>query len=163
MKLSFQSDEITLQLKTASVSCLTSSTPTNSFQHLSYDATWNSSLRALHFMSALRIWVADTLGGGPAVGGNSGSSLLGHTMWQIPLSTPQTSPARWHTLPHVWHQCKLICPLDLRRHASFLQGILDLELCTPLLYSSVQTFIPPPRFWFPFVFFGGTTNFGGSI
>ena len=47
IKLSSQSNGITPQLKTASISCLASSTPsslTAQFQHFSFDARWSSSL-----------------------------------------------------------------------------------------------------------------------
>ena len=55
------------------------------------------------------------------------------------------------------------CPFGLRRHASFLQGIADLEPCTLLLYSFAHFFIPPPGFRFLLVVLGETTNFDGSI
>ena len=55
------------------------------------------------------------------------------------------------------------CPLDLRRHTSFLKGTIGFEPCTLLSYSFVHMFIPPPGFRLPLVILGETTGIGGSI
>ena len=48
-------------------------------QQLTASPIWYQKMQYFILLSVLRIWVTDTLGGGPAVGGTSGSSLLGHS------------------------------------------------------------------------------------
>ena len=78
--LSYQSAGITSQLKTTSVNCLVRSTPSSPAAFSISAMMPDRPAALLHFilLSALQIRLIDILGGGPAVGGTSGSSLLGH-------------------------------------------------------------------------------------
>ena len=93
--------------------------------------------------------------------GDTGHHYLG-ILWQIPLSLPQTLPARRHALPCTWCQCREFLALGFRHHASLLHCTLGFEPCTLFSYSFIHLFIPPPGFRFPLVVLGETSDLSGN-
>ena len=91
MKLFSQSDGMTPQLKTASVSCLVSSTPSSQVAFTISDTMPDEPAAQLHFISLSVLWnmVVDTLGRGQQLGGGGWVGDLREVVWLLKFDTEQ--------------------------------------------------------------------------
>ena len=147
----------------------------------------------LHFilLTALQIWVADTLGGGLAVGGGGWGWVLRELIaWPFKHNVEEpsivlcpylhlviiierkfTSIIAYTVLANnflfVWSIClaiwKTFLPPWPKPSCVLLQGLVSFEPCRLLLYSFIHLFIPPPGCRSPLVVLEEMADFGGSI